>query len=97
MALFAFVSIALATAFPARGQDTNARFQPATILDGFEPKPAARPSTDTNREPKTPPSSNSIAFQQTTMRAEKGDAAAQRDLGLMYDQAQGVAQNYAKR
>jgi uncharacterized protein len=50
---------------------------------------------ETNK-PFTLPSSNSIAFQQTKARAEKGDAAAQRDLGLMYDHAQGVAQDYTE-
>jgi hypothetical protein len=52
---------------------------------------------DTNGQHKiTAPSSNSIAFQQTKARAEKGEAAAQSQLGLMYDLGQGVAQDYAE-
>ncbi len=53
--------------------------------------------SDTNSQQQfTPPSSNSIAFQETKARAEKGDAAAQIDLGLMYDLGRGVARDYAE-
>jgi TPR repeat protein len=42
------------------------------------------------------PVSNSFAFTQTMARAEKGDAAAQNQLALMYDLGQGTAQNHGE-
>ena len=93
----ALLAIALAAAFPAPGQETNTPGQPTTNAAGFETNPAEAAGGDINRQQKyTPPSSNSIAFQQTRARAEKGEAAAQNELGLMYDLGQGVAQDYAE-
>ncbi|MGD0815978.1 MAG: tetratricopeptide repeat-containing serine protease family protein [Verrucomicrobiota bacterium] len=78
------LSIALAAAGLAPGQETNTPGQDA--------------AGGTNRLQKDipPPSTNSVAFQETKARAEKGEAAAQSELGLMYDLGQGVAQNYAE-
>lgn len=39
---------------------------------------------------------NSLFFNQALARAEKGDAAAQNQIALMYDLGQGTAQNHAK-
>jgi TPR repeat protein len=79
----ALLSIAIAAASPASGQETNIPGQPAAV--------------GTNRPKKfTPPSSNSVAFAQTKARAEKGEAAAQSELGSMYDFGQGVTQDYAE-
>ena len=91
----ALLSIALAAASLAPGQETNTPGRPATNVDGFSPKPATAAGDDINMK-YTPPPSNSIAFQETRARAEKGEAAAQSELGLMYDLGQGVAQNYAE-
>jgi len=44
----------------------------------------------------TPPPSNSIAFQETKARAEKGDAAAQTKLAQMYAYGIGVAKDEAE-
>jgi uncharacterized protein len=91
--LFALLSIFLATAPQARGQDSNAPVKPTTDSGPLAPVIAAGGGTNKTF---APPSSNSIAFKETRARAEKGDAAAQRELGLMYDRAQGVAQDYAE-
>ena len=97
LSLPALLSIALAAASPAPGQETNTPGQPTTNVAGFEPKPAAAIGDETNpRQKYTPPSSNSIAFQETKARAEKGEAAAQSQLGLMYDLGQGVAQDHVE-
>ena len=97
LSLPALLSIALAAASLAPGQETNTPGQPTTNVAGFEPKPAAAIGDETNpRQKYTPPSSNSIAFQETKARAEKGEAAAQSQLGLMYDLGQGVAQDHAE-
>jgi hypothetical protein len=93
--LAALLSIALAAASLAPGQEMNTPSQPITNVAGLQPKPAASAGGDTNVK-YTPPSSNSIAFQETRARAEKGEAAAQSELGLMYDLGQGVAQDYAE-
>ena len=93
----ALLAIGLAAASLAPGQETNTPGQPTTNVAGFEPKPAVAAGDDTNpRQKYTPPSSNSIAFQETRARAEKGEAAAQSELGLRYDLGQGVAQDYAE-
>ncbi|MGP8201252.1 MAG: trypsin-like peptidase domain-containing protein [Limisphaerales bacterium] len=77
------LSVAIAAASLAPGQEINIPGQPA--------------ASDTNHPQKyPPPSSNSVAFQETKARAAKGEAAAQSELGLMYDLGQGVAQDYAE-
>jgi len=91
----ALLTIALAAASPAPGQETNTPSQPTTNVAGWQPKPATAAAGDTNVK-STPPSSNSMAFQETKARAEKGEAAAESELGLMYDLGQGVAQDYAE-
>jgi TPR repeat protein len=70
-------------AFPAPGQDANT----PTVVAG----------SDGNSYTKsTPPSSNSIVFQETKARAEKGDAVAQTELGLMYRDGKGAPQDYGE-
>ncbi|MGA2177470.1 MAG: trypsin-like peptidase domain-containing protein [Verrucomicrobiota bacterium] len=63
----------------------------------FVPTPTVAVGGSTNSQPKfPPPSSNSIAFQETKARAEKGDAEAQSSLGLAYYLGIGVGTNFAE-
>jgi TPR repeat protein len=81
--LLALLSVGLASVSLTLGQDTNT--------------PAGAAGGRTNSEQKfTPPSSNSIVFQETKARAEKGDADAQSWLGWCYASGQGVQQDYAQ-
>lgn len=59
--------------------------------------PAVAAGGDTNSRLKFAPlPSNSIPFEETKARAEKGDAKAQFDLATRYAQGQGVAQDYVE-
>jgi TPR repeat protein len=83
--------------FPALGQDTNTPSQPTTNFDRLEPKHALAAGTDTNgQQTSTPPSSNSISFQEIKSKAEAGSATAQTALGDAYSTGQGVATNLAE-
>jgi hypothetical protein len=90
------VLLVLADAALVRGQDANApsqashqEFTPPSP-DSIIEEPAVKP------EKLIPPPSDSIAFQETKARAEKGDATAQIELATDYDYGFGVPQNYAE-
>ena len=74
--------MAFAAAALAQGQQTNTPGLPATNVAASQTNPV-------------PASSDAVKFQQTKARAEKGEAAAQSELGLMYDLGQGVAPDRA--
>ena len=85
LALLAVLSIVFVAASPALGQDTNTPSKPTTNLDRFEPKPSLTLGGLSDVDiGLAQPSSNSISFQETKARAEKGDAVSQSELGDRY-------------